>query len=116
MIPLRRALGASRVREIFEASPVLGQGNPAIARHPMTRAECRRIRAEARVTTARSAICGAPGMVPLFDPSAGETEEDAVVCIGHDVSARVEWGTRGTGDFAEGMDCYTASRTVLLTP
>ena len=40
-----RSLAA--VEAIFAASPVLGQGNPAISRHPMSRSECRRIRLEA---------------------------------------------------------------------
>ncbi len=61
------------IEAIFAASPVLGQGNPAISRHPMSRSECRRIRREAGVTQARVPACGAPGMVPLFDPEAGQT-------------------------------------------
>jgi formylglycine-generating enzyme len=69
------------IEAIFAASPVLGQGNPAISRHPMSRSECRRIRREAGVTRANVPACGAPGMVPLFDPDAGETAADARVCI-----------------------------------
>ncbi len=71
----------ARVQAIFAASPVLGQGNPAIARHPMKRSECRRIRAEAGLVGARVAACGAPNMVPLFDAEAGQTAADAPVCI-----------------------------------
>ena len=83
---LPRELGVSavelqRIEAIFAASPVLGQGNPAISRHPMSRSECRRIRREAGVTRALAPACGAPGMVPLFDPDAGETASDARVCI-----------------------------------
>ncbi len=69
------------VEAVFAASPVLGQGNPAISRHPMSRSECRRIRREAGVAQAGVPVCGAPGMVPLFDPEAGETAADARVCI-----------------------------------
>jgi sulfatase modifying factor 1 len=72
-------LGA--VEAVFAGSPVLGQGNPAISRHPMSRSECRRIRREAGVTQASVPVCGAPGMVPLFDPEAGQTAADARVCI-----------------------------------
>jgi formylglycine-generating enzyme required for sulfatase activity len=70
-----------RVAAIFAASPVLGQGNPAISRHPMTRSECRRIRAEAGLEPARVAACGAPNMVPIFDAEAGDTAVDAPVCV-----------------------------------
>jgi sulfatase modifying factor 1 len=70
-----------RVEAIFAASPVLGQGNPAITRHPMTRAECRRIRAGAGLEPPRANACGAPNMVPMFDPAAGQTEADARVCV-----------------------------------
>jgi sulfatase modifying factor 1 len=81
-----RELGVSgeamaRVQAIFAASPLLGQGNPAISIHPMQRSSCRRIRREAGLTPARVAECGAPNMVPLFDTEAGETEVDAPVCI-----------------------------------
>ncbi|MEO5728571.1 MAG: SUMF1/EgtB/PvdO family nonheme iron enzyme [Byssovorax sp.] len=69
------------IEAVFAASPVLGQGNPAISRHPMSRSECRRIRREAGVTQASVPACGAPGMVPLFDPEAGQTAADARVCI-----------------------------------
>jgi len=83
---MRRELGVSgeamaRIEAIFAASPVLGQGNPAISIHPMLRSSCRRIRREAGLTPARVAACGAPNMVPLFDTETGETEADAPVCI-----------------------------------
>ncbi|WP_437960750.1 SUMF1/EgtB/PvdO family nonheme iron enzyme [Sorangium sp. So ce119] len=83
---MRRELALSdeamrRVEEIFAASPVLGQGNPALTRHPMSRSECRRIRTLSGVAPAREPACGAPGMVPLFDPTRGQTRESARVCI-----------------------------------
>ncbi len=68
------------VRAIFEGSPVLGQGNPAVSVHPMTADECRAIRAGARIADVEPR-CGAPGMVPIYDPSAGETARDARACI-----------------------------------
>ncbi|KYG02242.1 hypothetical protein BE20_51315, partial [Sorangium cellulosum] len=83
---MRRELALSdeamrEVEAIFAASPVLGQGNPALSRHPMSRSECRRARELAGVAPAREPACGAPGMVPLFDPTRGQTAESAPVCI-----------------------------------
>ncbi|WP_437492682.1 SUMF1/EgtB/PvdO family nonheme iron enzyme [Sorangium sp. So ce1014] len=83
---MRRELALSdeamrQVEAIFAASPVLGQGNPALTRHPMSRSECRRIREIAGVERAREPACGAPGMVPLFDPTRGQTAENAPACI-----------------------------------
>lgn len=73
----------AEVRSIVEPSPVMGQGNPTITKHPMTRSKCRDIRAAAGLTSspAPRAPCGAKNMVPLFDPAAGETAADAKVCI-----------------------------------
>jgi formylglycine-generating enzyme len=73
------ALG--RVERIFATSPVLGQGNPALSRHPMSRSSCRLARTAAGVSAAREPACGAPNMVPLFDPTRGQTAADARVCI-----------------------------------
>lgn len=81
---LRERLGVSqevtdKLHEIF-GNYRLGQGNPKVTQHPMTRAECRAIRASAE-TVAASEICGEKNMVALFNPSKGETEKDAKVCI-----------------------------------
>jgi formylglycine-generating enzyme required for sulfatase activity len=69
------------VRAIVEASRVIGQGNPKVTKHPMTRAECRQTRAQAGVVDEEKPACGAPFMVPLFDAAAGEVEAQAKVCI-----------------------------------
>jgi sulfatase-modifying factor enzyme 1 len=69
------------VREIFAGSPVLGQGNPAISVHPMSREQCRTIRAAAPMAPSNPARCGAANMVPLYDPEAGETDAAARTCI-----------------------------------
>ena len=71
------------VEQVFEASPVLGQGNPAVARHGMKRSECRRARAEAGLPAFSESHppCDRRNMVPLYDPDAGETVADARVCI-----------------------------------
>lgn len=70
-----------QVATIFAASPVMGQGNPSLTQHPMSRSECRRIRAEAGVVPARVTACGAPNMVPIFDREGGRSAADAPVCI-----------------------------------
>lgn len=70
----------SALRRIFEGSSQLGQGNPKVTRHPMTREECRKIRENAEIVPG-DARCGAPYMVPLYDPQAGETPDQAKVCI-----------------------------------
>jgi formylglycine-generating enzyme len=70
------------VRAVVDASPVLSQGNPVVTRHPMTRAECKAIRAAADLPPSHlDPRCGAPNMVPIYDPSSGETRETAKVCI-----------------------------------
>lgn len=73
----------ARVREIFAASGYIGQGNPAITRHPMSEAECLEKVAAAGVDYAApafDAICGSPNMAPLYDP-AQQTPEQAPACI-----------------------------------
>jgi hypothetical protein len=71
----------ARVREVFERSTVLGQGNPRISVHPMTREECRAIHAAAPAPSVDAARCGAPNMVPIYNPEAGESARNARVCI-----------------------------------
>lgn len=72
-----------RLREIFAGSGIIGQGNPAITRHPMTPEQC-----AARVpggpssyNNSRNArICGDKYMAPLYDP-ATQRPQDATACI-----------------------------------
>lgn len=71
------------LRAVFARSGFAGQGNPAIAVHPMTPAQC-----EARLVPAGGAaadprfeaICKAPFMAPLYDP-ATQSPEQAKACI-----------------------------------
>ena len=73
----------SAIRNIFAKSGYIGQGNPAITRHPVTPEEC-----EAKLKRASidyenprfEKICGAKYMAPLYDP-ATQNPEDAKVCI-----------------------------------
>jgi hypothetical protein len=69
-----------KIRELFEASPLLGQGRPDDTTHPMSRAECVERRKTAELTSG-DPRCGRPNMVPLFDRSRGETREAATTCI-----------------------------------
>ncbi|MBI1418961.1 MAG: SUMF1/EgtB/PvdO family nonheme iron enzyme [Limimaricola sp.] len=71
------------VRDIFAGNPIIGQGNPAVTRHPMTPAEC-----AARIPGGPASysnprferICGGPYMAPLYDPDT-QRPEDATSCI-----------------------------------
>lgn len=84
-----RGLSASemaRIREIFAGSSMIGQGNPAVTRHPMTPEEAA-ARQGGTVDSVRRAyrnarferICGHPYEVPLYNPET-ERPEDARVC------------------------------------
>jgi len=81
-----RAVAADRlqaIRALFARSGFIGQGNPAIARHPETPAQCRERLARERVVYADPAfewICGAQYMAPLYDP-ATQRPEQARACI-----------------------------------
>jgi formylglycine-generating enzyme required for sulfatase activity len=73
----------ARVRQIFDRSGFVGQGNPAISEHPADPQECRAIlgtRGVAYENPAFRQICGAPYMAPLYDP-ATQRAEDARACI-----------------------------------
>lgn len=75
-----------RIRAIFAGAPQMGQGNPAITRHPMTPEEAA-ARLGGSVDSVRrgyrnarfESICGRPFEVPLYDP-ATQRPEDATVC------------------------------------
>jgi sulfatase modifying factor 1 len=69
-----------KTRAIFAESRWMGQGNPKITEHPMTRAECRAVRAKQSFRPG-DARCGAPNMVTVFDPQAGESRESAKLCV-----------------------------------
>ncbi|GEM_PF-2770093 len=61
----------ARIRAIFGGSPVIGQGNPAITHHPMTRGQCPAKLDAAHLTYANlrfERICGRKYMAPLYDP------------------------------------------------
>jgi len=72
-----------RVKEIFAKSGIMGQGNPAITRHPMTPAQCA-ARLPGGVNSYLDArnqrICGDKYMAPLYDPQT-QRPEDATSCI-----------------------------------
>jgi hypothetical protein len=70
----------AKTRAIFESSRWMGQGNPKITEHPMTRAECQAVRAKATIREG-DPRCGSPNMVAVFDPARGEKAESATLCI-----------------------------------
>ncbi len=83
---MERSLGLtaeqmSRVRAVFAGSEYIGQGNPKPTHHPLTRAECLERRARAPHLAPAALRCGAPNMVPLYDPTAGESPSTAQSCI-----------------------------------
>ena len=72
-----------RIRAIFERSGVIGQGNPAISRHPQTPEQCRAARQQSPArddAVAFERICGARHMAPLYDPKT-QSRDDAKACI-----------------------------------
>ena len=75
------AAALAKIEAIFAASNYLGQGEPKITKHPMTRAECRTIREKQPHLHPEDARCQARYMVPLFDPARGESADTANVCI-----------------------------------
>jgi hypothetical protein len=74
---------SEKLRTIFKRSGFMGQGNPAIARHPMTPDQCRANlagRARPLGDPVFERVCGGRYMAPLYDP-AREKPEDARACI-----------------------------------
>ena len=72
----------ARLKNIFDGSRVMGQGNPAITRHPMTPAQCEaKIGGIKRYDNRQNLrICGDRYMAPLYDPRI-EKPADAKACI-----------------------------------
>jgi formylglycine-generating enzyme required for sulfatase activity len=71
------------LRDIFAKSGYIGQGNPAITRHPVTPEACQNKLKSLGVSYENSAfekICGGKYMAPLYDPSR-QRPEDAKACI-----------------------------------
>lgn len=71
------------IQKIFAKSGYIGQGNPAITKHPMTPQQCMEKVQQAGVSYENETftkICGAKYMAPLYNP-ATEKPEDATTCI-----------------------------------
>jgi hypothetical protein len=85
---LRSARGLSdeqinAIRKVFDGSLIIGQGNPAVTRHPATPEACQAKLQQMGVQYQNprfETICKAKYMAPLYDPSK-EQPEDAKVCI-----------------------------------
>ena len=73
-----------KVLEPFQKkNPMIGQGNPATTKHPMTVEQCLTKAKAAGITFENPAfetICGSPYMAPLYD-AAKQKPEEAKVCI-----------------------------------
>jgi hypothetical protein len=72
-----------KIRAIFASSPIMGQGNPAITRHPVTPGQCQaKLQAQAVSydNPGFERICGRRYMAPLYDP-AKQKPEEATACI-----------------------------------
>jgi len=68
---------------IFARSGVIGQGNPAIAEHPLSPEQCRSSLAQRSIRYESpdfERICGGRFMAPLYDPRS-QRPEDAKACI-----------------------------------
>jgi hypothetical protein len=71
------------LRQIFAKSGIMGQGNPAVTKHPMTpeQAQAKLDRLGVNYANPKfEKICGAKYMAPLYNP-AKERPEDAKACI-----------------------------------
>ena len=71
------------IRAIFARSGVIGQGNPAIAQHPLTPEQCRAGLAQRAIRLDNpefERICGGRFMAPLYDPRS-QRPDDARACI-----------------------------------
>jgi len=72
-----------RIREVFAGSAMIGQGNPAVTRHPATPDACVAKLREAGISHEQpesDRIFGARYRAPLYDPSR-EKPQDARACI-----------------------------------
>ncbi|HEY7334083.1 MAG TPA: SUMF1/EgtB/PvdO family nonheme iron enzyme [Bryobacteraceae bacterium] len=73
----------SAIRQVFARSGIMGQGNPAVTRHPMTSEQAQAKLGKLGIDYANprfEKICGAKYMAPLYDP-ATQQPEDATACI-----------------------------------
>jgi hypothetical protein len=76
-------LQRDKLEAVFAASEVLGQGNPRVAKHAMSVAECREIQRKAELSfddPSRERICRGKYMAPLYDPDTTK-QHDASTCI-----------------------------------
>jgi len=73
----------NKIQAIFASSPVIGQGNPVVTRHPVSVEQCVAKLRDQGVSYANARferICGAKYMAPLYDPQTS-SPETATACI-----------------------------------
>lgn len=68
----------AKIQAIFDNSEVLGQGNPRITKHPMTKSQCLELQARTKPVPA-SPQCKTPNMVAVYP--AGGSAQEAKLCI-----------------------------------
>jgi formylglycine-generating enzyme len=69
------------VKALIDHSTLMGQGNPAVTKYPLTRKECRDKRNALGGFEPDEPRCNAPFMTPIYDPTMGETAATAKACI-----------------------------------
>jgi sulfatase modifying factor 1 len=69
------------VKTLIDHSTLMGQGNPAVTKYPLTRKECREKRNALGGFESDEPRCEAPFMAPMFDPTIRETAAAAKSCI-----------------------------------
>jgi hypothetical protein len=72
--------GSDALTTIMNESKMMGQGNPAVTEHPMTRSECIQRRKDAKIQDEKQPRCGAPFMAPIYNPETTQASE-ATLCI-----------------------------------
>lgn len=72
--------GGDTLATILSGNHRMGQGNPDVVKHPLSRRECLEARKKSNVRDEKKPACGGPFMVPIWDPAV-EKEQDAKVCI-----------------------------------
>ncbi len=70
-----------KIKQVINSSHWLGQGNPEIVRHPVSRKECRTTREQLNLVPQFNEQCKAWNMVPIYNKENVEKESDAKVCV-----------------------------------
>ncbi|HRI65546.1 MAG TPA: SUMF1/EgtB/PvdO family nonheme iron enzyme [Polyangium sp.] len=69
------------VKALMDRSTLMGQGNPAVTKYPLSRKECREKRNALGGFDPDEPLCHASFMTPIYDPTVGESAATAKACI-----------------------------------